>query len=102
MADIAFTLADLCGKFLRPATSVDAAGAATFDPPLSPAEQTTFNRLVNMAKSAVAGITPEEWQAIEPDIAGLVTYQGLASPTLAQTVQAVKAISRVLRAMLRN
>ena len=74
----------------------------TFVPPLTSVEQTTYNRLLNLAKSLVDGITFAEWQAIEPDIAGLVTYQGLASPTLAQTVLAVKAQSRILRALLRN
>lgn len=74
----------------------------TFDPPLSAAEQTTFDRIVRLAQALVAGITPAEWQALEPDIAGLIQYQGLASPTLAQTVSAVKAQSRILRAILRN
>ena len=39
---------------------------------------------------------------MQPDIDGLRTYQGLASPILAQTVQAVKAQSRILRALLKN
>jgi hypothetical protein len=50
----------------------------------------------------VTGIDPDEWEAIESDIAGLKTYQGIASPTAAQTAQAVKAQSRILRAILRD
>jgi hypothetical protein len=101
---VVFTLADLCGQHLRPATTVgDAVGVGwVFTPALSAGEQTTFNTLVKIANLSVVGITPAEWQAIQPDIDGLVTYQGLASPTLAQTVLAVKAQSRILRALLRS
>jgi len=100
-------LVALCRLYLR-----DPAGCATddvtgfpvvmFDPFLTVDEQATFDRIARLAKSLVQGITASEWQALEPDIAGLVTYQGLASPTLAQTVLAVKAQSRILRALLRN
>ena len=105
--DIAQRARDLCVLYLRAPDGYatdDATGnpILTFTPVLTPGEQTTYNRLLNLAKSLVDGITPAEWQAIEPDIAGLVTYQGLASPTLAQTVLAVKAQSRILRALLRN
>jgi len=100
-------LVQLCATNLRRPLSFytdDVTGdpIITFVPPLTGAEQTTFDRLARLAKSLVEGITPAEWQAIEPDIAGLVTYQGLASPTLAQTVLAVKAQSRILRALIRN
>jgi hypothetical protein len=74
----------------------------TFDPVLTAGEQVTYNRIVSVAKSLVPGITPAEWVAIQSDIDGLVTYQGLANPTLAQTVLAVKAQSRILRAIIRN
>jgi hypothetical protein len=100
-------LAALCRLYLRDPNGF-ATDAATgdpviiFSPPLSLAEQTTFDRIVNLSKSLVEGITVAEWQAIEPDIAGLATYQGLANPTLAQTVLAVKAQSRILRALIRN
>jgi len=73
----------------------------TWTPDLSPAEQTTVTDIVNAGLSHVS-ISLAEWQAIKADVAGLVTYQGLASPTLAQTVLAVKAQSRILRALLRN
>jgi len=100
-------LVELCRLYLRPP-----AGCATddvtgfpvvmFDPLLTAPEQVIFDRIARLSKSLVEGITATEWQAIESDIAGLVTYQGLASPTLAQTVLAVKAQSRILRAIIRN
>lgn len=96
---------DLCRLYLRAPASVSMAGDVTtytFVPALSVAEQATFDRIVKLAKGVIAEITPAEWQAIEDDIAGLVTYQGLPSPTLPQTVLAVKAQSRILRALLRS
>lgn len=97
----------LCRLYLRTPSSwatdsVTGSPILTFDPPLDVTEQTTLDRILRAAKSLVLGITPSEWQAIQSDIDGLVTYQGLASPTLAQTVQAVKAQSRILRAILKN
>ena len=103
----AYRVVALCRLYLRDPNGFatdDTTGdpLITFVPPLTAGEQTLYNRLLNLAKSLVEGITVAEWQAIEPDIAGLITYQGLASPTLAQTVLAVKAQSRILRALLRN
>lgn len=99
-------LAGLCATYLRPWSdaTIDGQGelVPTFVPPLSAAEQVVFDRIMRVYRSAVPGITPAEWEALEPDIAGLQTYQNLASPTLAQTVLAVKAQSRILRALLRN
>jgi len=97
----------LCRLYLRDPSGYSTDGVTgqpivSFVPALTAPEQATYDRIANLAKSLVAGITPAEWQAIEPDIAGLVTYQGLANPTLAQTVLAVKAQSRILRALLRN
>ena len=80
----------------------DGAPVVVFDPPLSGAEQAIYDRLPRIARSLITGITPAEWEALEPDIAGLVTYQGLPSPNLAQTVMAVRAQSRILRALLRD
>lgn len=108
--DLSLRVYKLCILYLRqpadtiqPNTPTDANGPVfPFVPPLTAAEQATYNRIVTLAKSLVEGITPAEWQAIEPDIAGLQTYQNLASPTLAQTVQAVKAQSRILRAIIKN
>lgn len=98
-------IVELCRLYLRaPQDCSMANGVVTFNfvPPLTTAEEATFARIVNLSKSLVPGITADEWAAIQPDIDGLVTYQGLASPTLAQTVLAVKAQSRILRAILKN
>jgi hypothetical protein len=70
-------------------------------PDLSAADLATARDIVSTA-SLLLSLSLAEWQAIKPDVAGLITYQGLASPTLAQTVAAVKAQSRILRAILRN
>lgn len=108
MADLnaaARRLRDLCDVYLRAPFDMATSNGDpvfTFVPPLSAGEQVVFNRLVNIARSLVDGITAAEWEALEPDIAGLVTYQGIATPTLAQTALAVKAQSRILRALLKN
>lgn len=73
----------------------------TWTPDLSAADLATARDVATTA-SGLLSLTLAEYQAIKNDIAGLVTYQGLASPTLAQTVAAVKAQSRILRAILRS
>jgi len=93
----------LCAVYLRAPSDVTDDGttlALVFTPDLTAPQSAILDRLI--ALSGLMRITPAEWQAIEPDIAGLVTYQGLANPTLAQTVLAVKAQSRILRAIIRN
>ena len=99
-----FAVQALCAKYLRPCELVsdDTTTSYVFTPPLSAAEQITLNRIIKIANAAVVGITPAEWQALESDIDGLITYQNIASPTLAQTVLAVKAQSRILKAILRS
>ena len=69
----------------------------TWTPDLTPAEV-----LLARAIGCSVRITVAERDALEADIDGLRTYHGLASPTAAQTAQAVKAIIRVLRAILRD
>lgn len=101
------TLLALCALYLRPGELMGdpETGVYTlvFVPPLSQAEQSTFAEIQAMAKFGITNdLTLAEFQTIRPDIAGLQTFQNLASPTLAQTVQAVKAQSRILRALLRN
>lgn len=101
------TLLALCERYLRPGElrGDPDAGLYTvaFVPPLSQAEQATFAELQTMARFGINNdLTLAEFQTIKADITGLVTYQNLASPTLAQTVLAVKAQSRILRALLRN
>lgn len=82
-------LHDLCVLYLRaPSGSATENGVPVLDftPALTAQEQAIYDRLLRIARSTIPAITPAEWQALEPDIAGLATYQGLASPTLAQTV----------------
>lgn len=69
---------------------------------LTTQEAATFVDLVATLRTRNVDLTPAEYQAIKPDIAGLRTYAGIATPTLAQTAAAVKAQSRVLRALLRD
>lgn len=91
---------------LRPPDSVQhptdfVTAELTWTPDLSAADQTTLSNLRKLIVGAVL-ITPAERAALEPDIDGLRTYANLATPTLAQTVLAVKAQSRILRALLRD
>lgn len=72
-----------------------------WNPPLSAGEQAIFADLQTMMKFGVA-LTLPEWQAIKADAAGLKTYLGVASPTLAQTAAATKAIIRILATIIRD
>lgn len=73
----------------------------TFTPDLTSAERATFDSIAKLAVGATL-LTPAERANVEPDVALLRTYQGIASPTLAQTAAATKAQSRILRAILRD
>jgi len=95
----------LCELYLRPltgwTTAADGSIAPFFEPPLSAAEQATLADIVLMDRFGV-DLTLAEWQSIKADVAGLKTYNGLASPTLAQTVAATKAQNRVLAVIIRS
>jgi hypothetical protein len=102
----AHRLRELCDLYLRApiemATESDTgAPLATFEPPLSTAEQATFAELATMARFGVS-LTLAEWQGIKADAAGLRAYLGVASPTAAQTAAAVKGIVRVLGKIIRE
>lgn len=106
MATNAMAVVALCADYLpghAVTFAVDGAGAAvfTFTPPLSAAEQTTFDDLQTMARFGVS-LSLTEWQSIKSDAAGLRTYLGVASPTAAQTASATKAIIRVLATIIRS
>lgn len=75
----------------------DAQRTMTWDPDLSPTEQ----ELLRAAVGAVR-LTSAERSALQADIDGLIAYQAIASPTLAQTASATKAQNRILRAILRS
>lgn len=72
-----------------------------FVPPLTTAEQATLADLQTMARFGVT-LTLAEWQSIKTDAASLKTYNGIASPTLAQTVAATKAQNRILATIIRS
>lgn len=74
----------------------------TFTPDLSAGEATTFADIVSTFRARDVSLTVAEYRAIKPDIALLRTYEGIASPTLVQTVAATKAQSRILRALIRD
>ena len=67
---------------------------ATFTPDLTADEAKTLRAIVRL--SAVGMATPAEIIAVEGDVASLKTFMGLASPTNAQTLAAVKALVRVV------
>ena len=99
-----FSLIDLISQLIRPPTErylENGELVMIFEPPLTPAEQVRVERFRGLLRSAVR-LTPDEWDTLAPEIDGLRTYHGLATPTQAQTVLAVKAIIRVLRALLRD
>lgn len=72
-----------------------------FNPDLTAEEQTRLARLQSIAASAVA-LSPEELENLLPTLRGLRNYHGLASPTPEQTVSAVKGLTRVVAALLRE
>lgn len=78
---------------------VDGATAAEFEPDLTAPERDIYAALLRLHRSA-RGLTPAEFLALKPDLAGLRAYHDLAAPTAVQTVAATKAIIRVLRALL--
>jgi hypothetical protein len=75
----------------------DTTGAfvATFDPPLDGGEQVIFDQLAAVAASPV-NVSLDQWQSREADIAALVAFQTASTPTLAETVAAVRANARLL------
>ena len=109
------TLEELCHLYLRSWDRLvdDGSGgvAPTFDPPLTVEEQATYARLVRAVRSAVPGITPDEWLAIEDDLAALRTFrQQTQAQFMALTAtqrdralfDVVNAQTNVLRALVRD
>lgn len=106
----------LCVLYLRrpdgiATDSVTGLPVVDFTPPLSPAEQTIYARLVKLARSTIPGITPAEWQALEPDLAAMRTFRQQSQAefmalTATQRDRAlfdvVNAQTNVLRALLRD
>lgn len=92
---------ELASAAIRPCTIDWDQLALVFTPDLSTAEQGTLADIAVMVKFGVE-MTLAEWQSIKADAAGLKTYLGVASPTLAQTASATKAIIRVLGVIVRS
>lgn len=93
----------LCGQYLQRSPSIEDDGntlTLTFTPDLTAGEETILARIMRV--EGLMRITPAEWSIIEPDIDGLRTYMDISSPTNAQSVAAIKAIIRVLRALMRD
>lgn len=99
-ARLARRLFDAFGPFAADRNPATGDVVLTFPATLTAQQQQAIIDGATAAKTDL--LTPAERNAIQSDIDGLVTYQGLSSPTLAQTVQAVKAQSRILRAILRS
>jgi hypothetical protein len=76
-------------------------GELTWNTDLSAAELAAVERFRRRLRSGLR-VTDAEWSALAPDLDGLRTYVGIATPTAAQTAQATKAIIRVLRAIIRD
>ena len=95
----------LCALYLRgPEQDQGASGEdRTFiwTPDLTAAELLVGKRILDLLRSTLR-VTPDEWQSISDEVAGLTQYHGLANPTAAQTALAVKAIIRLLRVILRD
>lgn len=91
-----------CGAAGRPVSLIEVQGSTIvlwFTPDLTAGELAILTDVVRAAKT---DLTRLERNAIQSDVDLLVTYQGIASPTLAQTAAATKAQNRILRAMLRS
>jgi hypothetical protein len=70
-----------------------------WDTDLSAQDAVAFDDLVEASQR---GIDFDRYGVIKPELDGLRTYVGIATPTAAQTAAATKALIRVLRALLRD
>jgi len=93
---------ELCRQHLREPTVADDGTtlSVTFTPDLTAGELATLRRIVRI--SGISVVTPDELAAVEPSLDGLIAYMAVATPTLAQTAAATKAIIRVLGVLLRD
>ena len=104
----------LCGLYLRDIADWTVVGdvrTPVFDPPLTTDEQAVYARLLRALRSAIQGITPDEWLAIEDDLAAMRTFrQQTQAQFMALTAtqrdralfDVVNAQTNVLRALLRD
>lgn len=113
--DFALKVLNLCRQYLRApdgvATDSDTgAVVATFTPPLSAAEQTSFADIQAMAKSSI-GLTLTEYQTIKPFLPTMRTFQQMSQSdfiALGQNARdrmlfdTLSAVIRVERVLLRD
>lgn len=108
-------IVDLCRLYLRaPESCSMAGGVVTFNfvPALTAPEQTTFDRIANLSKSLIPGITADEWTTlVEPARAVSQTFRArtraqFLALTAAQQAGALYDLAvahdDVLRAILKN
>ena len=105
-------LGDLLSRYLRVSgVLADGLAALVFVPPLTVEELAVYARLERAVRSAVPGITPDEWLAIEDDLAVLRTFrQQTQAQFMALTAtqrdralfDVINAQTNVLRALLRD
>lgn len=98
----------LCQALLRAPSGVvygnglwAAPTAVEFTPDLTAAEVTTLAEIVQRCQSAVVW-SDADWAVFRTQYPGLKAYLGIANPTNAQTAAAVKAIIRVVAAIVRT
>lgn len=72
----------------------------SWDPDLSASDQLMAQRAIRL--SGLMRITPAEWEAIEGDLAVGRAFLQNPSPSNAEAVAGLKAVMRVIRAMLRD
>ena len=109
------TMLSLCGTYLRDIAdwidNGDGTRSPVFAPPLTVEEQAVYARLLRAMRSAVPGLTPDEWLAIENDLAAMRTFrQQTQAQFMALTAtqrdralfDVVNAQTNVLRALLRD
>ena len=74
--------------------------SVVFTPDLTAAQATTLARIVKISGFGV--ITPDELGAVEASVTTVKAYLNIASPTNAQTANALKALIRIVGVVLRD
>jgi hypothetical protein len=116
LTDDALAVAALCRVYLRApiVTGQDeqtGAMAFGFEPPLTSAEQTTFDQIVRMARSHVTGLSLAEFTALQPVLTSIranrtrsdAQWTALtAAQRDTQLIAWCRDLTDVLRALLRD
>ena len=117
LTDLSVRVAHLCGVYLRYPVITgqdDVTGAMLhqFNPPLTTAEQATFNDIILFAKLALdSDLSLAEFQAIKPQLAEIRTFRTrtfaqwnalTAAQREADEISYLNDLTDVLRALLRQ